>query len=242
MTGRSGTRSRSHFTPRSMRPMRSPATTRTWKRGGALPDGRAQPRVNSRCRSERIQSSTSSVIVLLAVLLGQALHRLNKRIVVRHFLDADGELHVRRAAARTCVPPYLVLERPLPPAGAAAKSGHRYSSEPGEGGEISISVSVSRSYRAWYMSGAPGLRRRMRTFSKPGATGTGSPAPWSAQRVATQPLWLYRRPSAPQISQVQAERATARSTASPIRSLVSSETSPSQSILSTPNFRLMRTN
>src|ERR1700737_1158293 len=197
MTGRSGTRSQSHFTPRSMRGMRSPATTNIWKRGRASPDGRSQPRVNSRCRSERIQSSTSSVIILLAVLLGQALHRLNERIVVRQFLDADGELYVRGAAARTCIPPRLVFERAFLAAGAAAKSGHRYSSGGGGGGETPVSVSGSRSYRAWYMSGRPGLRRRMRTFSKPTLTGTGSPAVCSAQRVASQPRRLYRYPSAP---------------------------------------------
>src|SRR3984893_1120879 len=65
-----------------MRGTRSPATTNMWKRGRASPDGRSQPRVNTRCRSETIQSSTSSVIILLAVLLGQTLHPLNERIVV----------------------------------------------------------------------------------------------------------------------------------------------------------------
>ena len=94
-------------------------------------------------------------------------------------------------------------------------------------------------------------------FSKPALTGTGSPAVCSAQRVASQPRLPYRCPSAPQISQVQAERATARSgdqavdlverataklMASLILSLVSSDTSPSQSKRAIPNFCLMRTN
>jgi hypothetical protein len=43
------------------------------------------------------------------------------------------------------MPPRLVFERVFLAAGAAAKSGHRYSSAGGEGGETSVSVSVSRS-------------------------------------------------------------------------------------------------
>src|ERR1700676_4968947 len=124
MTGQFGTRSRNQATPRSMRGIRSPATTRIWKRGRASPDGRSQPRVNSRCRSERIQSSTSSIIVLLAVLLGQALHRHDKGIVVRQFLDADGELDVGRATDRTRVALRVVNEGAFLAARAAAKLGH----------------------------------------------------------------------------------------------------------------------
>src|ERR1700676_463394 len=129
MTGRSRTRSRSHFTPRSMRGMRSPATTRIWKRGRAAPDGRSQPRGNSRCRSETIESSTSSVMVLLAVLLGQT---FQFRVIVRQFQRADRKLHVRRTTVRT-FEQAVVDESPFLGAGAAAISGHRSSSEPGDG-------------------------------------------------------------------------------------------------------------
>src|SRR5260370_39724554 len=141
MTGRSGTRARNHFTPRSMRGMRSPATTRMWKRGRASPDGRSQPRVKSRCRSERIQSSTSSAIVILVVLLGQT---FQFRVIVRQFQGADRKLHVRRTTVRT-FEPAVVDESPFLAAGAAAKSGHRYSSPCGDRGETSVNVSVARS-------------------------------------------------------------------------------------------------
>src|ERR1700676_388468 len=121
MTGRSGTRSRSHLTPRSMRGIRSPATTRTSKRGRAPADGRSQPRVNSRCRSESIQSSTS-VLVLLAV-FSAPLQLLDEWVIVRQLLDAERKLHIGRTAIRT-FEPAVVDESPFLAAGAAAKLGH----------------------------------------------------------------------------------------------------------------------
>src|ERR1700731_1210468 len=124
MTGWSGTRSRNQATPRSMRGIRSPATTRTLKSGRTSPDSRSQPRVRSTCRSDRIQISTSSVIILLALLAGPTLHRLDKGIVVRQLLDADLKLHVDRIADRARVALRVVDEGAFLAARAAAKLGH----------------------------------------------------------------------------------------------------------------------
>src|ERR1700682_3226345 len=123
MTGRSGTRSRNQATPRSMRGIRSPATTRTSKCGRASAAGRSQPRVSSTCRSDRIQRRMS-VLVLPVVLLGKPLHRLDKGIVVRQFLDADHKLHVDRIADRTRVALRVVDEGAFLAARTAAKLGH----------------------------------------------------------------------------------------------------------------------
>src|ERR1700684_43769 len=123
MTGRSGTRSRNQATPRSMRGMRSPAITRTSKRGRASAAGRSQPRRCSTCRSDWIQSRMS-VPVLLAVFLGALLHRLDEGIVVGKFHDADRKLHVDRIADRTRVALRVVDEGAFLAACAAAKLGH----------------------------------------------------------------------------------------------------------------------
>src|SRR5258708_11486685 len=122
MTGRSGTRSRNQATPRSMRGIRSPATIMTSNFGRAPADGSSQPRVNSRCRSDTSQSSMS-VLVLPVVFLGKPLHRLDKGVVVRQFLDAERKLHVGRTAVRT-FEPAVVDESAFLAAGAAAKLGH----------------------------------------------------------------------------------------------------------------------
>src|SRR6266850_163051 len=121
MTGRSGTRSRNQATPRSIRGIRSPATTRTSKRGRASAEGRSQPRVSSTCGSDRIQSSTS--VPIFPVFFGPTLHRLDKGIVVRQFLDAERKLHFGRTAVRT-FEPAVVDESAFLAAGAAAKLGH----------------------------------------------------------------------------------------------------------------------
>jgi hypothetical protein len=52
----------------------SPATTMTSKSGRSAPEGKSQPRVNSRCRSERIQSRT---LVPITVIVVERLHLLD---------------------------------------------------------------------------------------------------------------------------------------------------------------------
>jgi hypothetical protein len=88
-----------------------PATTMTLKRGRAPPDGRSQPRVNSRCESETIRTS---VLIITVGLFGQSSHRLDQRVVVSDLLYAERELYVGRAAARASVPS-VVLKRPCWP-------------------------------------------------------------------------------------------------------------------------------
>src|ERR1700726_996866 len=122
MTGRSGTRSRNQTTPRSMRGIRSPATTMTSKCGRAASAGKSQPRVNSTCRSDKIQSNTS--VLIFPVFFGPTLHRLDEWVIVRRFLDADHELHVDRIAERTREAFRVVDEGALLAARAAAKLGH----------------------------------------------------------------------------------------------------------------------
>src|SRR5260370_38374136 len=122
MTGRSGTRSRSQATPRSMRGMRSPATTMTSNFGRAPADGRSQPRVNSRCRSDTSQSSTS--VLIFPTFFGPPLHRLDKGIVLRQFLDADHKLHVDRIADRPRGALRVVDDGSFLAARAAAKLVH----------------------------------------------------------------------------------------------------------------------
>src|SRR5258707_3360406 len=122
MRVRSGPRWRSRATPRSMRGMRSPATTMTSTFGRAPADGRSQPRVNSRCRSDTSQSSTS--VLIFPTFFGPTLHRLDKGIVLRQFLDADHKLHVDRIADRTRVALRVVDEGAFLAARAAAKLGH----------------------------------------------------------------------------------------------------------------------
>src|SRR5258708_5300674 len=121
MTGRSGTRSRNQATPRSMRGMRSPATTMTSNFGRAPADGRSQPRVNSRCRSDTSQSSTS--VLIFPVFFGPTLQLLDEWVIVRQLLDAERKLHIGRTAIRT-FEPAVVDESPFLAAGAAAKPGH----------------------------------------------------------------------------------------------------------------------
>jgi hypothetical protein len=60
-------------------------------------------------------------------------------------VDVESEHDIGRAAARALVALGVVDEFAFPAAGDASKSGHRYSSEPSDGGETSVSVSVSRS-------------------------------------------------------------------------------------------------
>src|SRR3954463_15070109 len=55
-------RSSSQRTPRSARGIRSPATTMTSKSGRASPDGRSQPLVSSRCRSDMTQTRTALLL------------------------------------------------------------------------------------------------------------------------------------------------------------------------------------
>jgi hypothetical protein len=143
VVGHAGLLLRSDFDGEGRSKFGLPATTMTSKRGRASPDGRSQPRVNSRCKSETTQIRTS-VLIITVGLFGQSSHRLDQRVVVSDLLDAERELYVGRAAARASVPS-VVLKRSLLAAGATAKSGHRYRSEPDDGGETSVSESVSRS-------------------------------------------------------------------------------------------------
>src|SRR5689334_94995 len=121
MTGRSGTRSRSHFTPRSARGTRSPATTRTSNCGRASPDGKSQPRVNSTCKSDKTHKRTSVLVLFFVERLGLK-QRLDK--LVRQLVHTEREHHIRRSAAWAFVALRVVDELAFPAAGGAAKSGH----------------------------------------------------------------------------------------------------------------------
>src|SRR5580692_10407309 len=116
MTGRSGTRSRNQTTPRSMRGIRSPATTMTSNFGRTPAVGRSQPRVNSRCRSDTSQSSMS--VLIFPVFFGPTLHRLEEWVIVRQLLNAERKLHVDRIADRTRVALRVVDEGAFLAAGA----------------------------------------------------------------------------------------------------------------------------
>src|SRR5258708_19200902 len=122
MPGRSGPRSRNQATPRSMRGMRSPATTMTSNFGRAPADGRSQPRFNPSCGSDSSQSTTS--VLIFPVFFGQTLHRLDEWVIVRQLLDADRKLHVDRIAERAGVALRVVDEGAFLAARAAAKLGH----------------------------------------------------------------------------------------------------------------------
>src|SRR5258708_3443544 len=127
-----------------MRGIRSPATTMTSKAGRSAGEGRSQPRVNSRWISERIQRRTSVLVrfkVVERLCRSQSLEEFIRQLVSR-----DGEHHVGRAAARALMALRVVDELALMAAGVAAKTGHHRPSVSGRaGGEISVSVSVSRS-------------------------------------------------------------------------------------------------